>query len=146
MEQMDRRVPGYKGGFPIWFWHSPKPDLRHAAHLPRGERGLRIELELPLQQLLLLDFETWHCVLNRWHLSLSWRESRDWDRRTRGHDQYRNVLPAPLEAELQTTWERIFDLELMNRNRLWGPVNSIQGVVGQVALSHVRNVEEFIAR
>lgn len=77
MSQMKERVAGCRGLWPIWFWHSPKPDLRHSAHLPRGERGVRLELELPRDRTLLLDFETWHAVLNRWHLSQSQRESEE---------------------------------------------------------------------
>ncbi len=60
MGQMYRRIPGYTGAYPVWFWYSPKPDLRHSGHLARGERGLRIELELPRSIVLLSDFETWH--------------------------------------------------------------------------------------
>jgi len=95
---------------------------------------------------LLSDFETWHCVLNRWHLSLTWRESREWDRRTKGYDQFRHTLPAPLEAELQATWNRVFDLDLVHRTKLWGPVDHVQGVVDRVLLSEVRGVREFVAR
>lgn len=64
MEQMGGRIPAYSGGLPIWFWFSPKPDLRHRAHLPRGEQAVRLELELPRETVLLSDFDTWHCVLN----------------------------------------------------------------------------------
>ena len=146
MGQMHRRIPGYSGAFPIWFWYSPKPDLRHSAHLARGEKGLRIELELPREVVLLSDFETWHCVLNRWHLSLSWRESREWDRKTKEFDQFGATLPAALEAELQATWERIFDMDRVRGTKLWGPVDSIQGVCDRVLLSEVRHVCEFVAR
>lgn len=146
MQQMARRVGGYAGSFPVWFWHSPKPDLRHGGHLAAGEHGVRIELELPRERVLLFDFQSWHCVLNRWHLSLSERESKEWDRRTKGLDQYRAPLPAPLEAELQATWERTFDLSRLRRAKLWGPINEIQGVTEYVRLEEVRGVDEFVAR
>ena len=146
MEQMARRVPGYTGGFPVWFWHSPKPDLRCAGHRSAGERGVRIELELPRERVLLFDFQSWHCVLNRWRLSLSERESKEWDRRTKGLDQHRAPLPAPLEAELQATWERVFDLDRLRCARLWGPINEIQGVTEYVRLEEVRGVTEFLAK
>lgn len=120
MQQMARRLTGCTGRFPVWFWHSPKPDLRHGGYLPAGERAVRIELELPRERVLLLDFQSWHCVLGSSHLSLSWRESREWDRRTKGFDQYRAPLPTPIEAELQATWERVFDLDRLRRTKLWG--------------------------
>jgi hypothetical protein len=146
MDQMRRRVPCYGGGFPIWLWCPPKPDLRHSGHLARGEQALRIELELPREIVLQSDFETWHCVLNRWHLSLTWRESREWDRRVKGYDQFRHALPESLEAELQATWDRVFDLDLVHRTKLWGLVDHVQGVVDRVLLSEVRDVREFVAR
>jgi hypothetical protein len=146
IEQMRGRVHGYQGGFPVWFWYSPKPDLRHSAHLSGGEHGIRIEVELPRERVLLLDYGTWHCVLNRWHLSRSWRESREWDRKTRGFDQFKELLPSKLEAEMQATWERVFDLDMLTRSRLWGPIDVIQGVTEYVSLDEVRRVTEFVAR
>lgn len=58
IQQMQKRLPGYGGGWPIWFWAEPKPDLRSPGHLEVGECGLRLELQLPRDQVLLLDFET----------------------------------------------------------------------------------------
>lgn len=143
MKQMGGRLAGYQGGFPVWFWHSPKPDLRHGAHLRRGEPGVRVEVEVPRNRVLLLDFETWHCVLNRWHLSRSFRESREWDRKT---ERFNRHLPPILEAELQSTWERVFDFELLSRARIWGPIDKIQGVTDYILLDEVRRVREFVGR
>ena len=146
MTQAHRRLPGYKGGFPIWFWHFPKPDLRHDAHVRRGERSVRIELEIPRARVLLLGFQTWHCVLNRWHLSCSRHESREWDRKVKGFNQFLGPLPPILEAELQSTWERVFDLRLLRRTRMWGSIDEIQGVTEYVMLTEVRRIDKFIGR
>ena len=146
MGQMNQRIPGYNGAFPIWFWYSPKPDLRRSGYWAGGQRGLRIELEVPFAKILLSDFNTWHCVLNRWHLSISSRESRKWDRKTNGFNHFNAKLPAPYEDELQSTWERIFDLSLIRRAKLWGAAGRIQGVVDRVLLSEVRDIKEFVAR
>lgn len=146
MEQMHLRIPEYRGGFPIWFWFSPKPDLRDSGILPRGVQAHRIELELPRARILLSDFGSWHCVLNRWHLPISWRESRDWDRKTKGYEPFVTALPDQFEAELRATWTRVFDLHTLNRCKLWRPVTRIQGVVDRVLLSEVRSVQAFVAR
>jgi hypothetical protein len=146
IEQMRGRVPGYTGGPPVWFWYSPQPDLRKRGHLQRGVRGVRLELELPRERVLLLDFETWHCVLNRWHLSRSWRESRKWDRKTEGFGPNWNPLPPALESELQATWQRVFDLDLLKRAKMWGPIDRIQGVTEYVRLEEVRSVKAFRSR
>jgi hypothetical protein len=143
MQQMAKRVPDYGGGYPIWFWHSPKPDLRHRAHLPPGAYGVRIEAQLPVGRALLLGFDAWHCVLNHWRLSLTSREDSSWDKRTA---QQNGPLPAALEEKLQATWERVFDLAALNRSPLWRPVRNIQAVAEYIRLGEIIHVDRFSAR
>jgi hypothetical protein len=146
MTQMRERVPQYEGRMPVWFWHAPKPDLRRRFHVPKGVHAVRIELELPRDRALLLDFDTWHCVLNRWRLSLSSRESREWDHKTRGLDQFRAPLSPLLEQELQASWQRVFDFDLLKRMKMWGSADHIQGVTEYLELQEVRSVKEFVGR
>jgi hypothetical protein len=143
MEQMARRIPDYRGGYPIWFWHSPKPDLRRGAHLQRGVDGVRVEAQLPASRVLLLDFDAWHCVLNRWRLSLTWREDSSWHQRTGQHD---GPLRAALEKELQASWERVFDLAALKRSPLWRPVRNVQAVAEYIRLGEIIHVDRFSAR
>jgi len=133
-DQMARRITSYRGGFPVWFWHSPKPDLRAGAHLPSGTRGVRLELRIPRERTLLLDFETWHCVLNGWSLPLTWREDRELERR------------PPSRREIQKTWERVFDLQALRRSSLWGRASRVQGVVEYLLLDEVVAADRFVAR
>ncbi|MDX1979955.1 MAG: DUF3841 domain-containing protein [Bryobacteraceae bacterium] len=142
MGQMARRMPAYNGRFPIWVWHSPKPDLRRGAHLAKGVEGVRVELSLPRERVLLLDFETWHAVLNGWHLSLSDAESEAWDRRV----ARLKSLPPDLRGELEATWERVFDFAALRESGLWGPIDRIQGVTDRVEANQVRRVDRFVSR
>ena len=64
MDQMTKRLPEYRGSYPIWCWYSPKPDLRNKAHLPAGTRGALIEIEVEVSRVLLSDFNSWHLILN----------------------------------------------------------------------------------
>jgi hypothetical protein len=56
--------------WPIWGWvqwldHRRRmPDLRCSWHLPRGTHGVRLCLELPLERVLVSNFDRWHVVLN----------------------------------------------------------------------------------
>ena len=84
-------------------------------------------------------------MLNGWHLSLSWRESRAWDRRAARHP-LPPELRAELQAELLASWERVFEFDLLRRARMWGPIDRIQGVTEYVRLDEVRRVDEFVAR
>ena len=142
MEQMARRLPDYVGGFPVWFWHSPKPDLRNSAHLETGTRGVRLEAGVPADRVLLLDFDAWHCVLNHWRLSMTEREDDAWDKRVK----LKGPLTAALEEELQVTWERVFDLATLKRSPLWKPVRHIQGVTEYIRLDEIVRADRFIAR
>ena len=146
MQEMQRRLPHYGGRFPIWLWVTPKPDLRHVAHLPSGESGVRIELDIPAERILQFDFDTWHCVLNRWYLSMSEAEEREWEQRTQAIDPLARVLPERLESELRRSWERVFDLDLLRGHEQWGGLDRIQAVTEYVRLDEVVNVRTFVAR
>ena len=42
--------------------------LAVCGHLPKGERGVRLELQVADDRVLLSDFDLWHYVLNYWYL------------------------------------------------------------------------------
>lgn len=130
MGQMHHRVPGYRGGWPVWFWHTPKPDLRRPGHLPKGTLGVRLEFEIPAARALLLDFESWHCALNNWYLPLSDEEQDD----------------AANQQDKEASWSRVFDLDALRKSGYWGRIDRIQGVTEYLTLAEVRNAREFIAR
>jgi len=132
--QMASRITSYHGGFPVWFWHTPKPDLRASAHLPSGTRGVRLELRIARERTLLLDFETWHCVLNGWALPLTWKEDRELERRSLSR------------REMHKLWERVFDLPALRRSKLWGRASRVQGVVEYLQIDEVIAVDGFVAR
>jgi len=148
--QMRKRVgPGPKKGYPIWTWYQysdavhRKPDLRHTSHLPRGTQGVRIELEVPEEQLLLSDFDLWHYTLNNWYLPCS---EADGER----FEQWLTDSKPPKAArrkEKEKSWKRVFDLEFSapdiadERSK-----KSIQACVWEVTLDQVINVDTFTAR
>lgn len=55
---------------PMWSWlrwssRTQRPDLRATNHLPAGTKGVRIELQIPVTECVVSNFDTWHQVLNR---------------------------------------------------------------------------------
>jgi len=93
--QMERRLKiprPNKKAMPIWAWYQwegasrCKPDLRAAGYLPRGEQGVRIELKVADDCVLLSDFDLWHYVLNYWYLPESEKDGRAFEMKgmTRG--------------------------------------------------------------
>lgn len=60
--------------------------------------------------------------------------------------QYGSRLPRGLQDELQATWRRVFDIELLRRAEIWGPIDTIQGVTEYIHLDEVRRVTPFVNR
>ena len=87
---------------PTWVWQRwdgrrrPRPDLRSRAHLPSGTPGVRLELEISEDRILLSDFELWHYVLNYWYLPSSVRDGKAFDRELKSEGLcYFTTKPLP---------------------------------------------------
>jgi hypothetical protein len=80
--------------------------------LAKGQKGVRIELDLDETEVLLSDFEKWHFVLGGWFLSYDEAEDEQFDReKTRLGYRYTDPHPEPLKARVRASWDRIFDLK-----------------------------------
>jgi hypothetical protein len=131
-----------KKTYPVWAWYKyggkrKKPDLRSSGHLPRGTKGVCIEFEACESEVLLSNFEQWHCVLNNWYLYKNDKEN-----------VYFNKYPQLLtETAMKKSWDRMFDLTFGSED-LWGPMNErwIQACVPIVYNHQIRNVGGFVAR
>lgn len=146
IEQMRQRLPDYRDNYPVWAWAQPKPDLRRPWHLRTGTLGVRIEFAADPDQVLLSHFDAWHAVLNDWYLSTS---EADDDRHWQALQDNKNN-PAELRilrAELEASWERVFDLELLASNKdWWGESEIVQATLGHVCLDQVVKIDYFTAR
>jgi hypothetical protein len=145
-EQMKARIGSPPEGvdYPIWVWRyfqgfqRMRPDLRARCLLPRGTQGIRVELEIPDEKVLLSDFDSWHSVLNNHHYST-------------GDDEYQEIEDLILRKGLnhpeverlkRESWQRIFDLSLIADLSN----TSIQGVVWEVPVDYIKKIGHFIAR
>lgn len=126
MKQMTIRLPRYKGEYPIWLYTQFPDHYRYS-----GRAGLEcvlLEVELQAEDVLISDFEVWHCVLNHWYAL--------WDHEDEDH--------PPLSME--ESWERIFELERLQSDPMWETSTPMyQGVTGKIPIDQVRSVTEFIA-
>ncbi len=145
-DQMRRRLPGCSGRLPVWAWYRPKPDLRRSGHLERGVPGIRLELLVSADRVLLSDFDAWHCVLNRWYLALTEEERARWESRLPRGYRPGDRLPLELEREMEASWERIFDLELLAASEWAAGGQRVQAALERIDLADVVGVKEFTAR
>lgn len=111
-EQMRKRIGPPPEGvqYPVWAWHTQKwkhekPDLRRErwCYGPGNELYACIEIEIPDGQVLLSDFEEWHCVLNDFLVS-------DNEEEYEKQKEFFDSLPEDAQKEYkEKNWERIFN-------------------------------------
>jgi hypothetical protein len=111
---LPRHIPGYAGHYPWWAYCS-RPDLRRERHFKlRGERYALIELDLPLDRVVLFPCGAWDRIYIGEFLSPVRGECEQWERRLREAvpDLETDPLPEPWQTELEASWQRLFDPEL----------------------------------
>ena len=153
-DQMRLRLPPHRARFPLWGWYrwqglkQHRPDLRASAHLAKGQAGVRIEVDLPEDSVLLSDFNGWHCVLNRCFLPMDEQEDDSFSRELeQAGVEWVWPYPEPFDSRVVSSWQRIFDLEA-GAPECWGPPSerSIQATFWQLTTSQIRHADIFRAR
>ena len=164
-EQMKKRIglpPNNQINYPIWAWYqwngdkARKPDLRYSAHLPKGSKGVCIEVDVPDSKVLLSDFDLFHYVLNYWYLPKSEDEDIFFDREIANsgltiHDlqdfSKESEVINKLRNEVKESWERIFDLNWFDEYVTY-PIEekSIQATLYHIQWNQVKDYREFTAR
>ena len=126
-ERMSVRTQGYTGRFPIWFW-TEKPDFRQYRfrnYSKPGKPVVFLECLIPAERVLLSDYESWHSVLNNWHLALTEEESDEFHNRLdTGQITYEQAM-----REQRTSWERVFDFDVLRAHPDWLGEPTIQATV-----------------
>ncbi|GFZ27372.1 DUF3841 domain-containing protein [Lactobacillus corticis] len=111
IQQMINKIGPSKrpNAYPIWAWYRShdykhqRPDFRWALDYPDE---VCIELEIPENQVLLSDFESWHFVLNNWFYSDATSE-KEWNHQ----DKWFESLPKDQQRQVkENSWQRIFDI------------------------------------
>lgn len=133
VDQMKKRLNEYGGEYPIWLWID-KPDMRRTGHFERGEKCVRLKVELDEKNVLLSDFDEWHSVLNEDYLADSEQE-------------YEQFYQGKGTISKEASWERIFSWD-RKRDADWDACEDreLQGTTGKIDIANIKSVEHFIAR
>jgi hypothetical protein len=142
-------------GFPVWAWYRyggkrrPRPDLRCRAHLPRGERGVRVEFECSEAGVLLSDIDSWGLVLGSAYVTTSEADDATFhaELRARGLDHGNRWSDPDVAAKIVKSWHRIFHLDQYDSDWLRPPdERMIQATLWEVRIEWVKKVTEFVSR
>ena len=152
MGQMHKRLPDCRGHSPVWAY-THKPDLRFArwAWYTGGSWMLRMHLRVPVQAVLVSEYDGWHSVLND-HPHLTKSEDRTWDedvqkRVDSGEIEHvreaRRIIGVERRAEVWSSWERIFDVEYWTKDPEWFGQPWFQTCIDGLQVEWVVDVETY---
>ena len=121
--------------YPFWAWYKysskkNKPDLRHAGHAIHGTKCVCLELAISDNDVLLSNFDLWHCVLN----DMPVFEEADWDS---SYAAYKALSIKEQFIIKEKSWEKIFT-DFYD--------SPIQATFWQLTFQNVREVRFFTAR
>lgn len=124
---------------PIWAWHTwegkrRKPDFRNSMFREYKDCCL-IEIEIPDEQVLLTDFDSWHLVLNECPII----DEDDRDAFEQKYDHWLELPEGEKEIEMRKSWDALVNQtedELMQKENI-----SIQAVFWELRKEDVRNVK-----
>lgn len=110
--QMRTRIgpPPEHTAFPAWAWHTvnwqhKRPDMRRSEFRGFEDAHVLMELEIPDDDILLSDYDTWHIVLNNGYYGDATDEA-SYDKEMAWFD----ALPMDKQKKLrEKSWEKVFD-------------------------------------
>lgn len=142
--------------YPIWAWYQwqnqqkPKPDLRFGGLGIKGQKSVLLEIEKADNEVLLSDFDLWHCVLNEWYIADNEQEN-DWFNNClmQAGVEFgdKHLYPPKLYQTMQNSWQKIFDMTYCAEYSA-NPFaqKSIQATFWHLSIDEVKKVKFFMAR
>lgn len=158
MNKMDEKIGKrpFSECYPIWAWYQyndkkrRKPDLRSRAFLPKGTKGVRIEICKNENEVLLSDFELWHHPLNYWKIDDNEEETEEFDRLLEKNNIEfinREDYTPEIKQIIEKSWDKILDMNYAPEYSAQPfEKKSIQATFWTLSVSEIVKVEEFTAR
>lgn len=87
--------------------------MRASGFLPKGTKGVRIEFEKPESEVLLSDFDLWHCVLNYWYIADNKKQRSIFINLLKTENiQFidKEKYTPELREMVENSWSKIFDM------------------------------------
>jgi len=159
MEKMKERIgpPPSPACYPVWAWYQHmdskrrKPDLRRAGFLPRGAKGIRVEINKDDKDVLLSDFILWHFPFSyRSFIGQNEEESMAFEKmlEDRGLDTKRlEKLPKDIQDVIIKSWDKTLDMDFSDPYHTCPKESkSIQATFWTLSVDEIVRVDKFISR
>lgn len=140
VREMEARIGHRPDGvtWPVWAWYKHcnrigRLDLRRQENW-EYEPMVCIEVDIPDSQVLLSDFDAWHCVLNN---GVCAETEAEFDALYEVIDE---ATPEEAQRMKEATWPRVFDLTQPTDVSWRGTIDSIQATFWELRLEQVLSV------
>jgi len=159
MNKMDERIGRrpFPECYPVWAWYQykdnkkQKPDLRSAGFLPKGAKGVRVEINKNDKDVLLSDFILWHFPFSyQRFIGQNEEESAAFEKmlEDKSLDKKRlGKLPKDIQTVIIKSWDKTFDMDFNDPYHTCPKeTKSIQATFWTLSIDEIVKVDEFIAR
>ena len=135
--------------YPIWAWYrydgkNELPNiLEDEDYFSKEEKYVWIELEVPIKEVLLSDYNAWHYVLNKWYLDDS-KNEEEW---TKIQEEYDAKPFDERETLMIKSWDKIFNIDIFEiineEGNTWiSNGKNVQATFWKIKKEYVKNVIE----
>lgn len=147
VKEMKKRIgpPPANVSYPVWAWYQwraekKKPDLRSErwGYGSKGDKYVRLEIDIPDEAVLLHDFDAWTIILNEGLLSETEAEDNLLEK------QYAALDESGKRRMKYKNWQRVFDISPL-RNEWIVRGDSIQATFWELRKDQIQKVQFFVA-
>jgi len=133
VKQMTKRLPNYKGEYPIWLWVDFPVMYRFTNSIVSRKKFVLLTIELNHEDVLLSDFDAWHIPLNDGVFN-----------------EDTNLLSSYKynENEDMSDWENIFNFDWLKENFYENndEILTLQGTTGRIPIDKVVDIKYFTTK
>ena len=148
IKQMKRRLGNPPAGvkYPVWAWYQwegrrKKPDLRQERWSCgwEGEKFVCMEIDIPDENVLLSDFDSWSLILSDALIPITKEENSEY---LDYEKYYESLSPKEKKVFKEKNWELVFDLTPIHNDwTIRG--DSIQATFWELQKEQIRKVWHF---
>jgi len=148
VEKMKEKIgqPPLNIQYPVWAWYTynwkhKKPDLRCIGLGNKGSQCVCMEIEIPDEDIVLSDHNSWHYILNNWHHNYS-KNEEEWDVINNWLDSLPN---DERQKQIELSWNNIFNIDPIDNGWIIQG-KYIQATFWKLSKTQIRKIQFFKAR